>query len=461
MTIRTTSPAVPENSNEDATAPTAVAEQAAPSPDPGVAVLPPQAEALLPEASPVDGQVRVLRLREADGGVVVETDGEFLQDLALADDMVVIQAAPPVPWLELVDPESLEAPTSAAAAHSQAALQPLSEPGEVIELLSGSQALSGMEGLVPFGLPSDLQGDSFVFLAGHGASGQGLAYKAVPGGPGNDLLFLDFTPFAKPENPGNGNGGGKGGGGKDDGGGDPNAVAEYLSGTADPSDDGFEYNILVDFKGSWSVDLQDAFIWAADWTSSVITDDVPDVFYRGKIVDDILITAELKDIDGPGGVLGQAGPTAVRTDGYLPAVGKMEFDTADAEYFDSIGNWEAIVIHEMLHTIGFGTVWDFLGLVDGSGTDNPTFNGVEAVLAYADLFGGSGAVPLESGYGPGTDDSHWDEALFGNEIMTGFLNSDHDAGTVGDNYMSGMTVASLNDLGYATVSWSEFAEFTV
>ena len=74
MAIRTTLPAVPENSNEEATAPPAVAEQAVPSPDPVNAHLPPGMEAVLAEASPVDGQMRVLRLREVDDGVVIEPD---------------------------------------------------------------------------------------------------------------------------------------------------------------------------------------------------------------------------------------------------------------------------------------------------------------------------------------------------------------------------------------------------
>ena len=112
----------------------------------------------------------------------------------------------------------------------------------------------------------------------------------------------------------------------------------------------------------------------------------------------------------------------------------------------------------MLHTVGFGTIWDYLDLVDGSGTSTPTFTGAEATLTYKQLFGGTGGVPLESGYGPGTDESHWDEALFDNELMTGFVDTDGDINTpaVGDsNYISGMTVASLADIGYTIdLSWS-------
>ena len=43
--------------------------------------------------------------------------------------------------------------------------------------------------------------------------------------------------------------------------------------------------------------------------------------------------------------------------------------------------------------------------------------------------------------GPGTADSHWRETIFGNELMTGYLNS-------GTNPLSAVTVGSLADLGY-------------
>ena len=44
--------------------------------------------------------------------------------------------------------------------------------------------------------------------------------------------------------------------------------------------------------------------------------------------------------------------------------------------------------------------------------------------------------------GPGTADAHWRELVFDNELMTGFVN-------FGTNPLSGITVASLADVGYA------------
>ena len=255
--------------------------------------------------------------------------------------------------------------------------------------------------------------------------GQAVADAKVP--TAGDLIFLDLASAAK-----GGNGKGKNGGGSTDGGSETGTISEYISG--DPG----AYNVEIDFKGSWTVDLQQAFIDSADYLSDIIVGDIADVFYRGKIIDDIRIDAKLSDIDGSGGILGQAGPTAIRTDGYLPATAVMEFDIADADTFYDMGLWGDIVLHEMLHSIGFGTIWDYKGLISGAGTDNPLFTGE---LAAGEI--GAAGVPVEQDGGAGTRDSHWDEETFDNEIMTGYIND--------SNYVSDMTVASLEDLGYDTI----------
>ena len=261
---------------------------------------------------------------------------------------------------------------------------------------------------------------------------------------GSDLIFLDFEVSAKGGIPG-GNGGG--GGGKDKGGGgDPTVLSTYTSGDAGG------YNIEINFKGSWTSDLQAAFITSSEQLSALITGDIADVFYRGKIIDDIRIDVKLSDIDGEGGILGRAGPTAIRTDGYLPATAIMEFDIADATTFNTMPSgsegtlWDDIVFHEMMHSIGFGTIWTYQDLLSGGGTGNPTFTGLLATDVYEATSGvtNSGGVPVEQDGGAGTRDSHWDEETFDNEIMTGYINNS-------DNNLSDMTVASLEDLGYDTV----------
>jgi hypothetical protein len=202
------------------------------------------------------------------------------------------------------------------------------------------------------------------------------------------------------------------------------------------------YNITVEFKGTWSQDLHDVFVGAADKLAKLITGDIPNVsvILKGglRVVDDLLITAELKTIDGVGGILGQAGPTSVRTGSFLPATASMQFDSADAANYFGQGLFDEIVTHEMLHSVGFGSIWSSLGLVAGS-----SFVGANAVAAYNDLLHGGSAtgVPLETGGGSGTAGSHWSEAVFDHELMTGYIDLAPDP-------LSRLTVASLQDLGY-------------
>lgn len=254
--------------------------------------------------------------------------------------------------------------------------------------------------------------------------------------------------------------GGKGGGKPDKPtdpvGDDPQITDLYISSkSGDAENYDIEYNIRIEFYGDlWTDPLKEDFIAAADFLSLLISDDLTDINLFGELVDDIVIAASLISIDGPGGVLGRAGPTYIRTADSLPISAVMEFDIADAATFDSLGLWDDIVLHEMLHSIGFGTVWDYLGLVDNfvddNGTKKPTddtlisiFNGTEANAAWAALYpelASDGGPLVETDGGPGTAGGHWDEETFGNELMTGYIDN--------TNYLSTMTIGALADMGY-------------
>jgi hypothetical protein len=208
------------------------------------------------------------------------------------------------------------------------------------------------------------------------------------------------------------------------------------------------FNIAIDFEGSWTAELQQRFVVAAEYLSTIIRGDLRN---RGDI-DDIEITARLSDIDGAGSVLGQAGPTTIRRVSGLPFRGEMEFDRADAASYDRRGLFDDIVVHEMLHALGFGTVWDRMGLTDGATyLDGLIFSGRNARVAFKALFPDifddqalfRRGVPLETDGGPGTAGGHWDDDTFHRELMTGYL--DRRA------YVSGLTVAALEDMGYRTV----------
>jgi hypothetical protein len=214
--------------------------------------------------------------------------------------------------------------------------------------------------------------------------------------------------------------------------------AEVLAATSSP------YTIEVRFLGGLTDAQKAAFTAAADRWTTVIVGDLPSVQVDGEVVDVLLILAQGADIDGPGGILGQAGPTHLRPDsaGSLPAKGLMSFDTADLAKMESDGTLGDVIAHEMGHVIGVGTLWQRKGLLDGADTDNPTFSGPGAVAEYHQLRDDGGhQVPVENTGGPGTRNGHWRETVFRTELMSGFIGSP-------GNALSRLTVASLADLGY-------------
>ena len=208
---------------------------------------------------------------------------------------------------------------------------------------------------------------------------------------------------------------------------------------------GFE--IKVRFLQGLTQKQKDAFKSAADRWTRVIVGRLPPVQVGGEVIAGVLITAAGEDIDGPGQVLGQAGPTRLRPASagkaaFLPATGTMAFDTADLAQMEADGTLKDVIAHEMGHVIGIGTIWARKGKLAGAGGNNPTFIGVAAKAEWGTLRGGAAApVPVEDRGGAGTRDSHWRDETFGNELMTGFVGT-------GANPLSRLTVASLQDLGY-------------
>jgi len=238
---------------------------------------------------------------------------------------------------------------------------------------------------------------------------------------------------------------------------DPGAIP--LTGYTSGGPAGTAYNVTIDFVGTWTAELQSAFIEAADYLSTIILGDLPDALVDGIAIDDITITATLDTIDGVGGILGSAGPRELRGDGsYLPATGAMTFDSADAQNQLGLGNWEAIILHEMMHAMGFGSLWSLMGLTSGSvGGGDLRFTGANATDVYQSEFPGIAAndpgaplgVPVETDGGSGTAGSHWDEVLFNAELMTGYVDT--------GSFVSLMTIAALEDMGYDTVFDSPYS----
>jgi hypothetical protein len=178
----------------------------------------------------------------------------------------------------------------------------------------------------------------------------------------------------------------------------------------------------------------------ASWTPAI-----------NMIYDDLVIFASIQAIDGPGAVLGSAGWCARRSGAAgLPVIGLMQFDVADVAGLEAAGQFNSVILHEMGHVIGVGTMWTVLGLLQSPSSAGSTldtyFSGAQGIVGFNNIGGstytGGNKVPVENTGGAGTINGHWRDNVLQNELMTGYLNS----GVA--NPLSQLTVRSLADLGY-------------
>jgi hypothetical protein len=72
----------------------------------------------------------------------------------------------------------------------------------------------------------------------------------------------------------------------------------------------------------------------------------------------------------------------------------MGIDPADLNRLEEQRSLFDVVLHELGHALGFGTVPNWRPLLLNSGTSNPRFAGRQATAEYNSL-GGSGNVPVE------------------------------------------------------------------
>lgn len=187
-----------------------------------------------------------------------------------------------------------------------------------------------------------------------------------------------------------------------------------------------------------------------------------------ETIRDVVIFAQIHKIDGVGKILGAAGPCLIRNTSKLTIIGVMEFDSDDLDNIATSNRLEAVILHEMSHVLGFGTLWDQVKpipgqattLISGEGGTDPRFTG-EKALSSCLAAGGttlcSGGVAVENcigitGCGGGTQDSHWRE---GNGSVPGFRNESMTGYVAGFGVLmpySDITIQSLADLGYTVNS---------
>ena len=150
-------------------------------------------------------------------------------------------------------------------------------------------------------------------------------------------------------------------------------------------------------------------------------------------------------MDGAGGKLGRAGPTAVNWDFYegqyveFAATGSMDFDIADMDRY-SEAEWEEIVLHEIGHTIGLGSLWDnrFVNCLTGEYLGNPITGASRARDMYLSIGGSTGDAPNGNVPPVSADCDHWEEGSISDELMTPYYSPSAP--------LSVVTVGGLEDL---------------
>jgi len=232
------------------------------------------------------------------------------------------------------------------------------------------------------------------------------------------------------------------------------------------------FNIDLVFEDNGTISQDDAIrAAAARWEEIIVADifdqdfttntqQVPDWCVPSQptlndVIDDVRIYVSIVPIDGVSGTLAQAGPCFLRTVGGLTILGQMQFDEADLTVIENDGNLFPVVLHEMGHVLGIGTLWTDKNLLrnpslDGSGNLVPGqdtyFPGERAIEAFDDHGGlayNGEKVPVENASGSGSGDSHWRESVLTVELMTPRLNSNQ------PTTLSSITIGSIFDLGYS------------
>jgi hypothetical protein len=230
------------------------------------------------------------------------------------------------------------------------------------------------------------------------------------------------------------------------------------------------YKIELRFFGrTLTASQQTLFTNAQTRLESIITGSVPPVNATGadpascgatgvaklnETISGLVIYASIDSIDGRGKILAEAGPCYIRTSNgqhdYRTSIGIIKIDSADINTLAGSGNLQQVITHEMMHVVGFGTFWDTTStnLLINYGS-NVSYIGAGGIAGCKAIGGNSicaSSVPVEGTQGSeGTVNSHWRESTFGNELMTGFVNS-------GTNPLSVMSIRSLEDLGYTVNS---------
>lgn len=243
------------------------------------------------------------------------------------------------------------------------------------------------------------------------------------------------------------------------------APAPTPSPTASPTPSAGGFNIEIEFiDNSLSPSQRNIVLQAARRWEQIITGDLPDVTVTleagfcgagfpptplvNRPVDDLLVQVTGARLlsgpsDGPSRVLAQAGPCGPPRPGIrIIPYARIGIDPADLNRLEDQGSLFDVVLHELGHALGFGTVPNWSPFLLNSGTTNPRFAGRQATAEYNSL-GGSGNVPVQVEPPP---EGHWRRTL-GLELMTPVLPP-----PPARPALSRITAAAMQDLGFTGVN---------
>lgn len=161
-------------------------------------------------------------------------------------------------------------------------------------------------------------------------------------------------------------------------------------------------------------------------------------------VDDLYVSVMVEDLSGTpfAGVFAVAGPSLFGLETnyngnegvrYKVTAGRIRLNKARYERAMSRGYMENLLVHELGHVLGIGTLWGYQGLI----ADKGTYTGKHATQAWHDL-GCSGDLPVDP-----ESKMHWQEGCLVHEVMNPNFYQHH------KDLFSTISMGALEDLGYS------------
>mmetsp|Transcript_564 Transcript_564/g.1312 ORF Transcript_564/g.1312 Transcript_564/m.1312 type:complete len:625 (-) Transcript_564:227-2101(-) len=147
-------------------------------------------------------------------------------------------------------------------------------------------------------------------------------------------------------------------------------------------------------------------------------------------IDDMYLGIIVGKLDGSGGRFAEAGPDRLMSGGRIVA-SSILIDEADLQNVINNEIFEQLMLHEMGHCLGMGTLWS-----DGVHYEGTTYIGANGVKAWNDM-GCTGPLPMAK------DVAHWNDDCFTTEVGTHYLKFRQPV------HISSVTLGALEDLGYA------------